>query len=58
MNFTNLVSTLVVLPRSNVFAVLSVAEYSRPRVQLPDVHRGHAGLGGHLLGSGEESEGE
>ena len=50
--------TLVVLPRSDVFTGLFVAEHSRPRVQLPDVHRGHAGLGGDLLRPGEDSEGE
>ena len=52
------VPTLVILPRSDVFADLFVAEHSSPRVQLPALHSSHAGHGRHLLRPGQESEGE
>ena len=47
----------VILPRSDVFAGLFVPEHSGPRVQLPALHGGHAGRGGHLLWPRQESEG-
>ena len=44
--------------RSDVFAGMFDAEHSSPGVQLPALHSRHAGLGGHLLWPGQESEGE
>ena len=52
------VPSLVILARSDVFALLSLPEHSSPGVELPAVHSGHAGPGRHLLRPGEESEGE